>query len=194
MQFLRNNLPNLLTCLNLLCGLSGLILMAEYGIQAMPMLCILVFLAGVADFFDGFLARMLGSVSAIGKDLDSLADSVTFGVLPGMAAYFSLKEAGAGDLAGPDEPVGREAHGAYLWGVGGCVVSTLACTPLGRRGGEACLQMRRALQQGCRGPVLDTSTCQIRKDAKGAISEWPSYVIIKGDQWSSEVAITSNDY
>jgi CDP-diacylglycerol--serine O-phosphatidyltransferase len=99
MQFLRNNLPNLLTCLNLLCGLSGLILMAEYGIQAMPMLCILVFLAGVADFFDGFLARMLGSVSAIGKDLDSLADSVTFGVLPGMAAYFSLKEAGAGDLA-----------------------------------------------------------------------------------------------
>jgi hypothetical protein len=47
------------------------------------------------------------------------------------------------------------------------VVSTLACTPPGRRAGEACLQMRRALQQGCRGPVLDTSTCQVRKDAKG---------------------------
>jgi hypothetical protein len=74
------------------------------------------------------------------------------------------------------------------------VVSTLACTPPGGRAGEACLQMRRALQQGCRGPVLDTSTCQIRKDTKGAISEWPSYVIIKGDQWSSEVAITSFEH
>ena len=74
------------------------------------------------------------------------------------------------------------------------MVSTLACTPPGRRAGEACLQMRRALQQGCRGPVLDTSTCQIRKDARGAISEWQSYVIIKGDQWSSEVAITSFEH
>ena len=48
--------------------------------------------------------------------------------------------------------------------------------------------------QGCRGPVLDTSTCQIRKDAKGAISEWQSYVIIKGNHWSSEVVITSFEH
>ena len=99
MQFLKNNLPNLLTCLNLMCGLAGLIILAENGVPALPLLCLLVFLAGVADFFDGFLARALGSASAIGKDLDSLADAVTFGVLPGMASYFSLREAGAGELS-----------------------------------------------------------------------------------------------
>lgn len=96
---MRNQLPNALTCLNLLCGLIGIVFLAEDGIQAFPALCYLVFFAGAADFFDGFLARLLRSASSIGKDLDSLADSITFGVLPGMASYFALKETGAGSLA-----------------------------------------------------------------------------------------------
>ena len=96
MEFIRNQLPNALTCLNLLCGLSGIVLLAEGGKEAFPALCKLVFIAGAADFFDGFLARLLRSASSIGKDLDSLADAVTFGVLPGIACYFALKETGAG--------------------------------------------------------------------------------------------------
>ena len=99
MGFIRNQLPNFLTCLNLLCGLSGLILLNEQGINAFPALSLLVFLAGTADFLDGFVARMLGSVSAIGKDLDSLADAVTFGVLPGMAFYLAMQQNGAGSLS-----------------------------------------------------------------------------------------------
>jgi CDP-diacylglycerol--serine O-phosphatidyltransferase len=99
MNFLRQNIPNLLTCLNLTCGLIGLVLLAENGIEALPELCILVFLAGIADFLDGFAARLLGSASPIGKDLDSLADAVTFGVLPGLAGYICLKDLQAGELA-----------------------------------------------------------------------------------------------
>ena len=99
MNFLRQNIPNLLTCLNLTCGLIGLVLLAENGIEALPELCILVFLAGIADFLDGFAARLLGSASAIGKDLDSLADAITFGVLPGLAGYICLKNLQAGELA-----------------------------------------------------------------------------------------------
>ena len=41
-----------------------------------------VLLAAVLDFFDGFAARLLKAYSAIGKDLDSLADLVSFGVAP----------------------------------------------------------------------------------------------------------------
>lgn len=99
MKFLRDNIPNLLTCLNLVCGLAGIVLLSEQGIHALPDLCILLFIAGTADFLDGFAARLLGSASAIGKDLDSLADAVTFGVLPGIAGFFCLKQVQAGDLA-----------------------------------------------------------------------------------------------
>jgi CDP-diacylglycerol--serine O-phosphatidyltransferase len=97
MNFIRNQIPNFITCLNLVCGLAGIVLLSEQGIRALPQISLLVFLAGVADFFDGFSARLLRSVSAIGKDLDSLADAITFGVLPGMASYVALKECQAGD-------------------------------------------------------------------------------------------------
>src|SRR5690606_19105634 len=46
-------------------------------------------LSGLFDFFDGLLARILGVHSAIGKELDSLADVISFGLLPGMI-YFTL--------------------------------------------------------------------------------------------------------
>lgn len=49
--------------------------------------CYCVFAAGVIDFFDGFIARMLKVQSELGKQLDSLADMVTFGLLPGLIMY-----------------------------------------------------------------------------------------------------------
>lgn len=81
---IKKHIPNSLTCGNLLCGCFGILFTASYRLDyAFYMIA----LAAILDFFDGFTARMLKVTSAIGKDLDSLADMVTFGVLPGFIMY-----------------------------------------------------------------------------------------------------------
>lgn len=77
----------MLTAGNLACGILGILLVLEQGVSSFPSVGFLVLAAGVLDFFDGFVARLLKSTSAIGKDLDSLADLVTFGVLPTIMVY-----------------------------------------------------------------------------------------------------------
>ena len=91
MDFIRNNLANAFTLGNLFSGSIGVIqlLNDNYEITA---LCILI--SAVLDFFDGFIARALKSNSELGVQLDSLADMVTFGVLPGLTMYVML-----GDIA-----------------------------------------------------------------------------------------------
>jgi CDP-diacylglycerol--serine O-phosphatidyltransferase len=81
---LKNYVPNFLTCMNLLCGCIGIILVFTGHIAGAGGM---IFLAALFDFADGLAARLLHAHSAIGKDLDSLADMVTFGVLPGMILY-----------------------------------------------------------------------------------------------------------
>lgn len=71
--------PNIMTLGNLLCGCLGIIFVFQ---GELTYASYLIFLAGVLDFLDGFVARMLNQHSAIGKELDSLADMVTFGALP----------------------------------------------------------------------------------------------------------------
>ena len=78
------HLPNFLTCCNLLCGCFGIVFVLEG--REIPA-AYFVWLAGVFDFFDGFAARMLKVTSPIGKELDSLADVVSFGVLPSLVMY-----------------------------------------------------------------------------------------------------------
>lgn len=78
------HLPNALTCCNLLCGALAIIFINDFD----PIW--LVALAGVFDFFDGFVARMLKVNSPIGKELDSLADMVTFGLLPAIYWYYLI--------------------------------------------------------------------------------------------------------
>ena len=78
------HLPNFLTCCNLLCGCFGIVFVLEG--REIPA-AYFVWLAGVFDFFDGFAARMLKVTSSIGKELDSLADVVSFGVLPALVMY-----------------------------------------------------------------------------------------------------------
>lgn len=83
MNLLRH-IPNLLTIGNLLCGCLGLISVSgNYPVEP----AYFIWAAGVFDFFDGFAARLLKVSSPIGKELDSLADMVSFGVLPAMAMY-----------------------------------------------------------------------------------------------------------
>lgn len=81
------NVPNLLTAGNLLCGTLS-IFMAFSG--RLEWACYLIYFAALLDFFDGFLARKLNQMSELGKQLDSLADMVTFGVAPGIIVCILL--------------------------------------------------------------------------------------------------------
>ena len=83
MKLLRH-LPNLLTIGNLLCGCVGIIFTIQYSTS---MAAWFVWAACVFDFLDGFAARALKVNSPIGKELDSLADMVSFGVLPSIVMF-----------------------------------------------------------------------------------------------------------
>ncbi len=89
--WLKNNLPNFLTCINLTCGVTGIFLLSSFGLESSDWIEYLILIAGLADFFDGFAARWLKSVSGIGKDLDSLADCVSFGTLPALLLYLVMQ-------------------------------------------------------------------------------------------------------
>jgi len=86
---IRRNLPNALTCGNLLCGCIGIVEVFHGNII---LSCYLIGVALIFDFFDGFLARLLKVSSPIGRDLDSLADMVTFGVLPSVIVFQLLMQ------------------------------------------------------------------------------------------------------
>ncbi len=81
MLAIKRQIPNLITCSNLLCGCIGIDLAYHGDIGTAPFLMLL---AAVFDFFDGFVARLLKVSSPIGKELDSLADLISFGLLPGV--------------------------------------------------------------------------------------------------------------
>lgn len=91
MNFVKNNLANAFTLGNLFSGTIGVInlILGHYQVTA---ICIIISL--VLDFFDGFIARALKSNSNLGAQLDSLADMVSFGVLPGIAMYKILEPFG----------------------------------------------------------------------------------------------------
>ncbi len=82
MSVLRH-IPNALTCANLVCGCMGIICLFTNKIEP----AYFIWAACVFDFFDGFAARLFKVSSPIGKELDSLADMVSFGVLPALALY-----------------------------------------------------------------------------------------------------------
>ena len=83
------NIPNALTCCNLICGCMATGA-AFYGHYQWAVLMII--LGAVFDFFDGMVARALGVSSPIGKELDSLADVVTFGVAPSAVIFHLFHE------------------------------------------------------------------------------------------------------
>lgn len=86
-MFIFKHLPNALTSCNLFCGCVAIVLVLNGNLEAGAWLTLL---AAVFDFADGMAARLLKSHSDIGKELDSLADCVTFGVLPGTILYSLL--------------------------------------------------------------------------------------------------------
>lgn len=86
---MKKHIPNLITSLNLLCGCIGIVFSFR-GEQEISVY--LIWLALLFDFGDGMAARLLNVKSDIGKELDSLADSVTFGVLPGVMMFHMISE------------------------------------------------------------------------------------------------------
>jgi CDP-diacylglycerol--serine O-phosphatidyltransferase len=80
----RKHLPNAITCANLFSGCVGIVFAFQDNL-VVAAYCI--FLSAIFDFFDGLASRVLQSFSGIGKDLDSLADMVSFGVLPSVILY-----------------------------------------------------------------------------------------------------------
>lgn len=99
-------IPNLFTLLNLFCGCIAIVCIMQTGLtisvdgygenlvvipEKIYVASIFIGAAAVIDFLDGFVARLLKASSEMGKQLDSLADVVSFGVAPGLIAYQFLR-------------------------------------------------------------------------------------------------------
>ena len=81
---MKKHIPNFITTLNLFSGCAGIIIALTYRIDYAAYF---IALSAFFDFLDGMVARILHVKSDIGKELDSLADVVSFGVLPGILIY-----------------------------------------------------------------------------------------------------------
>ncbi len=84
---MRKHIPNMITSCNLLCGAGATYLATQH---CFVWAFALIILAAILDFFDGFTARLLHVSSPIGKELDSLADNITFGLAPTMMLFCFL--------------------------------------------------------------------------------------------------------
>jgi CDP-diacylglycerol--serine O-phosphatidyltransferase len=87
---LKRHIPNTITCGNLVSGCLSILFVASGRPVAAALM---VFVAGLFDFLDGFAARLLNAHSPIGGDLDSLSDVVSFGVAPGFIMHWLMSHA-----------------------------------------------------------------------------------------------------
>lgn len=113
------NIPNFFTLLNLVFGSIAIIFILQPGEsivnfngdewkvylpEKIQWGAFFIFMAAVVDFLDGFVARLMKADSAMGKQLDSLADVVSFGVAPGMIMYQMLRLSFAYEPDGLETP------------------------------------------------------------------------------------------
>lgn len=116
-------IPNLFTLLNLLAGCLAIVCIMQAGVtisvdangenlvvipEKIWLASVFIGAAALVDFLDGFVARMLDVPSELGKQLDSLADTVSFGVAPGLIAYQFLR------LCYAQQPDGLDISTAWL--------------------------------------------------------------------------------
>lgn len=117
-------IPNLFTLLNLFFGCLAIVYVLQTGLtitsdengqslielpQRIYMASVFIGCAAVIDFLDGFIARLFKATSEIGKQLDSLADVVSFGVAPGLIVYEFLR------LSFAQQPDGLDINAAWLY-------------------------------------------------------------------------------
>ena len=92
---MKRHIPNAITCCNLICGCIAV----QQAFAGHTDACFLFIVLGAAfDFCDGFAARLLHVSSAIGKELDSLADCITFGFAPATLIYYMLQQCHVGTV------------------------------------------------------------------------------------------------
>lgn len=96
MNKIYKNIPNAITSLNLLAGCIAIVFAPIAPLKAF----IAILVGALFDFLDGLVARMLNAKSSIGKDLDSLADLITFGTAPAMILFYRLRNLSI-DLGNP---------------------------------------------------------------------------------------------
>lgn len=120
---MKKQIPNLFTLANLFLGCMAIVQIMQSGLslsvdasgenlveipEQIYLASILIAAAAVVDFFDGFVARLLKVPSEMGKQLDSLADVVSFGVAPGLIIYQFLR------LSFAQQAGGLEISSAFL--------------------------------------------------------------------------------
>jgi CDP-diacylglycerol--serine O-phosphatidyltransferase len=115
--FSKEMIPNWLTLLNLFCGSLALVAVFQHHFGTA---FLLLFIGGWADFFDGAVARALGVHSPIGKELDSLADMVSFGLVPG-AMLYTLLDIGTGGAHDPATGINWVAAPAFVLTLFSCL-------------------------------------------------------------------------
>jgi CDP-diacylglycerol--serine O-phosphatidyltransferase len=114
-QKIMKQIPNIFTLLNLVFGCLAIVATLQNGIiinetaegvqlidipEKIWLASLFIGIAAVVDFLDGFVARLFKATSEMGKQLDSLADVVSFGVAPGMIIYQFLRLSYAQDATG----------------------------------------------------------------------------------------------
>lgn len=105
---ITRHIPNTVTCLNLFSGCIACVMAFEAKYE---LAFLFIIIGAVFDFFDGMLARLLKAYSPIGKELDSLADDITFGVAPALLVFSFLKEP---SMMYPDFLLGIKEYIPYL--------------------------------------------------------------------------------
>lgn len=91
---MKKHIPNALTSMNLFSGCIASVIALQGDISLLPWCLVWIIIAALFDFSDGFAARLLKAYSPMGKELDSLADCVSFGFAPSAVVFRVLQEKG----------------------------------------------------------------------------------------------------
>lgn len=114
---LKKHIPNSITLLNLFCGCIAITFVVQQQFEmAFYFVCLGIFL----DFFDGFFARLFQVSSPLGLQLDSLADMVTSGVVPGLTMFYMMLEAFGLQISDPFSGQYALAFLGFLVTLGSC--------------------------------------------------------------------------
>lgn len=114
---IKKHIPNIITLLNLFCGCIAVTFVVQQQFEmAFYFVCLGIFL----DFFDGFFARLFQVASPLGLQLDSLADMVTSGVVPGLTMFYMMLEAFGLQISDPFTGQYALAFLGFLVALGSC--------------------------------------------------------------------------
>ena len=113
----KKHIPNSITFWNLFCGCIAITFVVQQQFEmAFYFVCLGIFL----DFFDGFFARLFQVASPLGLQLDSLADMVTSGVVPGLTMFYMMLEAFGLQISDPFSGQYALAFLGFLVTMGSC--------------------------------------------------------------------------